>query len=329
VSGRLPSLRCIEAFALAATSLSFTRAAGALHITVPAVSRRIRALESELGVALFRRTHGTLKLTRAGENYAKQLSPALEAIRYASDNTRSTPHNSLRVGVTPCFAATWLLPRLHKFYTEHPRIELELDTSVQRIDPERGDIHLSIQLGPGTTRGLCVAEFMDVSIFPVCAPTFLRPEQLVGLPGELLRYPLLACRDQDLWPQWLRLAAIAETHRPLVRRFDSHHLVYEAAASGLGIALAVDACVQPALAASRLMRVSNVPFSLPDKFYVTYRARARESVAVRLFHRWLVAEGQKWPPRGPDGAERPRNMHCGRSKVDGLTHNTDEPAHMA
>lgn len=68
MTNRLPPFKSIEAFVVAAESLSFTTTASSLHITVPAVGRGIQALEAELGVALFQRTHRSLELTQVGED---------------------------------------------------------------------------------------------------------------------------------------------------------------------------------------------------------------------------------------------------------------------
>src|SRR6266850_2703271 len=88
MGNRMPPFKSIEAFVVAARALSFTEAASRLHLTVPAVSRRIQALETELGVPLFQRTHRTLRLTDAGETYLSNLAPALDMIRGASDRIR-------------------------------------------------------------------------------------------------------------------------------------------------------------------------------------------------------------------------------------------------
>jgi LysR family glycine cleavage system transcriptional activator len=63
---RLPSLNAVRSFEAAARHLSFTLAARELCVTQGAVSRIVQALESELGVALFRRIGRNLELTPAG-----------------------------------------------------------------------------------------------------------------------------------------------------------------------------------------------------------------------------------------------------------------------
>src|SRR5436189_5119235 len=63
---RLPPLDLLAAFEAAARHLSFTRAGAERFVTQSAMSRQMRALEDELGVALFRRRHRALSLTEAG-----------------------------------------------------------------------------------------------------------------------------------------------------------------------------------------------------------------------------------------------------------------------
>ena len=62
----LPPLNALRAFEVAARLLSVSRAAAELHVTHGAVSRQIRALESQLGVSLFSKEGRGLKLTDAG-----------------------------------------------------------------------------------------------------------------------------------------------------------------------------------------------------------------------------------------------------------------------
>ena len=67
----------IEAFVTISRAGGFTRAAGILHLSQPAISRRIELLERELGAPVFERLPGGIRLTQAGESflpYAQQIS---------------------------------------------------------------------------------------------------------------------------------------------------------------------------------------------------------------------------------------------------------------
>src|SRR6185312_2426578 len=96
-------------------------------LTVPAISRRVRALELELGVPLFERSHRALELTEAGQAYLARLAPAIDTIRRASDGLRDgTRGNSLTVSLPASLAANWLVARLPAFQAAHRDIDVEL-----------------------------------------------------------------------------------------------------------------------------------------------------------------------------------------------------------
>ena len=69
----LPSLRILKTFQVAATRLSFKVAAGELLVTPSAISRQIKALEEQLGIALFERGAHSLDLTEAGHSYLRHV----------------------------------------------------------------------------------------------------------------------------------------------------------------------------------------------------------------------------------------------------------------
>ena len=77
----LPSFASLYAFVLVAETGSLTAAAERLNITQPAISKRIRALEAELGVALLRRGANAMQLTEAGRQFALSLAAGFSAIK--------------------------------------------------------------------------------------------------------------------------------------------------------------------------------------------------------------------------------------------------------
>src|SRR3954467_15725181 len=81
-------LRRLRYFTAVATELSFVRAADRLHMTQPALSRQIRALEDDLGVSLLRRGPIGTALTRAGNQLLQDARPILAAAAAAQRRTR-------------------------------------------------------------------------------------------------------------------------------------------------------------------------------------------------------------------------------------------------
>ncbi|WP_341891867.1 LysR family transcriptional regulator, partial [Variovorax sp. YR752] len=83
-AGELPPLELLRSFEAAARRLSFTLAAGELHLTQSAVSRQIQQLEASLGVLLFERRHRALGLTEAGGVLQRAVTDSLERLRDAT-----------------------------------------------------------------------------------------------------------------------------------------------------------------------------------------------------------------------------------------------------
>ena len=119
----LPSLAPLRTFEAVARQSSFTRAADELAITQSAVSHQIRALESELGVSLFRRLNPGISLTDDGRTLLEGVRAGLDAMLLATERVRSRYRvGILTVAAPSAFATWWLVPRLGRFaLTPRPR----------------------------------------------------------------------------------------------------------------------------------------------------------------------------------------------------------------
>jgi LysR family transcriptional regulator, glycine cleavage system transcriptional activator len=296
MSRRLPPFKSIEAFVLAARALSFTEAASVLNLTVPAVSRRIQALETELGVSLFERSHRALQLTDAGETYLSHLAPAIETIRRASEYVRGSRGQSLRISLPASLVANWLVPRLPSFHAEHRGIELELHSMNGHADLDGSDADLAIWpgTGAGDWPGLRAERLLDMNVYPVCSADFLTRRPSLRSVADLVAGPLLGIAGQhDLWSAWLQAAGVAGPGR-VQRAFDNFHLLYRAAASGLGVALGVDVIVRPYLEQEQLVRPFNVSCKLTKGYYVVGRNSDWTRGPIRSFREWLLRQAE--PP---------------------------------
>src|SRR5580692_9004409 len=114
----------LTVFRKVAEQLSFRKAAEELYLTQPAVSLQVKALEAELGVALFDRRGSRIGLTPAGNallKYAEQSSQILREARHAVDLFSGTQSGTLNLGASTTIAQ-YVLPRLlSEFCTTHPR----------------------------------------------------------------------------------------------------------------------------------------------------------------------------------------------------------------
>jgi DNA-binding transcriptional LysR family regulator len=132
----------------------FTRAAAALGVAQPSVSKQIRRLESEIGDPLFDRTAGRVTLTDAGTvllPWAKRVLADLDAARAEVAGLASLEGGRLSVGATPSISTVLLPPVLAEFHRAHPGVALSVHEAGSRDLVrllEAGDLDLALVVLP-------------------------------------------------------------------------------------------------------------------------------------------------------------------------------------
>ena len=151
------NIRHLRAFATIADAGGFARAATVLHLSQPALSRQIQALEGDLGVPLFDRIGRRAQLTSQGEDLlrrGRRLLAEAESLGERARELKSGEAGILRVGATPQVIENLLAPFLILYRRRHPGVEVHLveDGGARLLGRlERGETHLSITPA-GTTR---------------------------------------------------------------------------------------------------------------------------------------------------------------------------------
>lgn len=146
----------LKAFITVARLGSFTGAAETLHLTQPAISKRIAALESQLNCQLFDRVGRMILLTEAGQALlprAEQILQSVKDTELAISNLSGEVSGSLRLATSHHIGLHHLPQILKRFTQQHPEVHLELEfvdsemaySSVARGDAELGIITLSSQ----------------------------------------------------------------------------------------------------------------------------------------------------------------------------------------
>jgi len=123
-------LRQLEHFVAVAEEQHFTRAASRLHIVQSGLSASIRALEDEMGAALFERTTRRVSLTQAGNAFLDEARRVLSAAKIARGvvaDMQSLQRGRLMIGVIQGLSPFIDLPKLlGDFHREYPNIEIHL-----------------------------------------------------------------------------------------------------------------------------------------------------------------------------------------------------------
>ncbi|MEV6823861.1 LysR substrate-binding domain-containing protein [Amycolatopsis sp. NPDC051102] len=231
-------LRKLRYFVAVAEELHFGRAAARLHVAQPALSRQIRALETELKTALFVRDRRSTVLTAAGEQLladARDLLAAAEAVhRRVTAAAEATP--VLTVGFMPGIVVT---PAVRVLAADRPDVRVRLLRTSWHDQVEvlhDGRVDVGIVRLPIDRRGLTVRPlFTEPRVVMVPAGHRLAGKESVSV-AELADEHLL--QDPDAVPEWRDIALeLRAAERPEVPRIHSVEEKLELVAAGAGISV--------------------------------------------------------------------------------------------
>ncbi|WP_085904388.1 LysR family transcriptional regulator [Kiloniella majae] len=234
----------LYAFEIVAQHGNFTSAAEVLGLTQPAISQRIKGLEAELGVVLFKRQHRGVVLTNEGFRLLNAISPAMKQIG-SSVTTLLERKLKPRVRLSADFAFStfWLLPRLPHLRSELGD-EIEIQLLASQIPPEEDEeefdinIHVRSWENSTDTEALLIQE----KVVAVCSPDFLEVNGPISSSEELLDSQLLSLSKPPsaewiTWWGWFESLGIEGERLCNYNSFNNYDMIIQAAVSGQGIAL--------------------------------------------------------------------------------------------
>jgi LysR family glycine cleavage system transcriptional activator len=287
---KLPPMAALRAFEAAAELMSFKAAAAQLHRTPSAISHQIRGLEEEMGTALFHREPHGLRLTDAGRDYFRAVHEALDALGEATARVRQGHgERTVTISLFPSFAVRWLIPRLNDFRERWPDFEIELVSSVRRVDFESGVIDAAIRFGDGDWAGLRCDPLMREERFPVCSPALVAGPPALRTPRDLGASILLHNgAHPGEWEEWLAEADVSEVPAERGPVFDASNEVLAAAANGMGVALGRTPLVESDLSAGRLVEPFDQRLRSMGQYWLVAPAAPAERPPLQALRAWLL-----------------------------------------
>lgn len=282
----IPSLLALEAVDRLGTA---SAAAAELALTQGAISRQLKVLEDQLGLALFTRDRQRLRLTPAAQDYVREVRRALGLLSAASLTLRANPTGgSLNLAILPAFGMHWLAPRLAGFAAAHPEVTVNLSTRLRPFDFAATAFDAAIHYGRQDWPGVDYLKLMDEEILPVGAPALLpaalpRPESVLALP--LLQ---LESRTGD-WGRWLAQHGVAGM-RPGGMLFDQFATMMQGALHGLGLALLPLFLIRRELEEERLIPAFGGPVQALGSYYLVWPKDRPERAPLASFRAWAARE---------------------------------------
>lgn len=167
------------------------------------VSRRIAALEAELGARLFHRTTRAVALTDEGSAFLPHAMTLVEAEDNARHALRPTPAQAsglLRITAPSVFGQAIVLPVLSRLLAQHPALRVDLDVSDRLVDIVGQGFDLALRVAPLLDSEL-VAKRITGNPRLICAsPAYLARHSQPATLAELLRHDCIVLQAVPLWP---------------------------------------------------------------------------------------------------------------------------------
>lgn len=213
------NLANLEIFAAVGSQRSFTRAAEHLGLPKSAVSRRIKELESELGVRLINRDSRRFELTDHGAVLLEGSTQLLRQTEQVMDQVRAVQkglRGTLSISTTVDLAQQILLGALAAYRLENPEVHVHLDVTPQMQDLLSQRFDLAIRLGPLKDSGLVARKLFDRSLGFFASQDYLKGNRRPERVEDLAEHSLIVTSRRAIAAMQLQ-AAIEVNSMGLVR----------------------------------------------------------------------------------------------------------------
>jgi len=278
---------------------SINQAAARLKTSKASVSRKLRALEQQLGTVLLKRGPHKLSMTGSGElllhHCEKILAEAQEA-RTILAEMQSELAGRLQV-VAPFGLGIWITRALTKYAKRYPRVEIVVDLTHRWVDVSEEPYDVAIHLGRIRNEQLPVRRFPELARGVYVSPSHLRENTAPQVPADLLRHSCIVLRqqlDDSLWT-FRETNGTSTTIRSRVVATDLF-VARDLTLAGLGFAILPHAYCKRAVNAGQLVRVLpnwHLPPLVPaatylERRYMPMRIRAFLDIVAAQFTEDLI-----------------------------------------
>lgn len=289
--GCVDLLAQMETFVSVVEGKSLSAAARARRLSLPAVSRQLRALESELGVTLVVRSTRQLRVTDVGQEWYQHCRRVLGQVEEARQAVRGKrgAQGRLVVSASLTFGSIVIVPRLPALAVRHPHLTIDLRLEDQLVDLVGEGVDVAVRAGspPPNSTAVVAHPVFGMRRVLVAAPSFLRKSGAIRTPAQLTRHACLiqvtpagtlipwSLAEAGGEPTIIEVSGRIRTNAPSALR--------DLALAGAGVAYLPDWLVAPDLESGTLRRVLPEWSSAPLMAWAIYRSELRGAPRLRAF----------------------------------------------
>jgi DNA-binding transcriptional LysR family regulator len=282
-----------------ARHLSFSRAAEELHLTQPAVSMQVQALEDQAGLPLTEQAGKKVRLTAAGEEIARQARRIAEQLRDAGEAMaalKGVEAGRLKIGVVS--TAKYFAPSLlAEFRRRHPGVELELAVNnrgaiVRQL--AENSIDLAIMGTPPAEFETVATVFADHPLLFIAAPTHHLANKR-SIDPRLLAEETLLIREPGSGTRGA-LERFLEQHKVTpgaTMELGNNETIKQAVMAGLGLSFISEHTIGLERSVDRLTVLDIRDTPVRRHWRLVYRTDKRLMPAASAFVQFMDSEGSR------------------------------------
>ncbi|HHQ4757390.1 TPA: LysR substrate-binding domain-containing protein [Aeromonas hydrophila] len=189
-------------FVEVAKAKSFRRAADIIGVPNPTLSRRISALEKDIGLRLLHRTTRKVELTEAGALYYERCKRIVDEANLAHEQLGEMleqPSGLLRASFPVDLAVTYLAPLIVEFASRYPGITFDFDLTPRRVDLVSEPFDIAIRTGRPDNPQLIARLITEFPAFLYASPSYLERVGEPRSPADLEQHACLSILKVTSW----------------------------------------------------------------------------------------------------------------------------------
>lgn len=281
-------LNDILVFARVVEAGSFTAAARHLGMPKTTVSRRIAALEREVGVRLLQRTTRSLNMTDAGRLYYEQSSQALRTLEDANlrlAEARTDLSGTIRISAPVGFGGYFLTSTVFDFLAIHPKAKVELRLTDDNLNLVQGGIDLAFRTGVLSDSTLIARKLASTHRLLCASPDYLARRGVPVVPADLARHHCVIVGQSTASAHWVLDGPHGQEAVTVSGRFAANEMQASIAAAiaGYGIAQLPHQLAEAYIKDGRLRRVLDEYTTPAGGLYAVYPSSRHLSPLVKAF----------------------------------------------
>lgn len=279
----IKSLQGIISFVKVAEVGSFSKAAEQLNVSKSHISKNIRQLEADLGIALFVRSTRKVQLTHLGERFLETCHESLKNLDSAKQeilDLSETPRGTLRVTLAGIFGEDYIAPIVIEMAKKYPELKVELNFSTRIVDLIEEKYDVAIRIGHLENSSLMAQKIASRFEYVVCSKGYLAHAPELKDPQDLVNHNCIGERSS-----WSFKKRGKSFQVPVSGNFKSNNprVLQKAALAGLGIARLPGSYAFEEIRKGRLVSVlENFSEGKKDIWAVT-PIRHKQNINVKTF----------------------------------------------